>query len=111
MAGHMFRFILIRVTGPTTDGRAIAIIRSITGRFSSAASGIMVRSTIVTTEEAAIIGMAGAGIAALCMRAQDCAETSLTDTAHIAAIMGPDVVWGADGVKARSHPFHKPPLQ
>ncbi len=91
---------------PIMGGRAIAIIRSIAGGFSSAAPGITVRSTIATTAEAANIGMAGAGIAARCMRAQDCAETSPVGT----MVMVPGAVWGAVGAKARRllHPSEQP---
>ena len=102
MVGRMSRFTIIPVHGPIMRGRAIVITRYITGASSLAVPGITVRSTTAIIAGTANIGMAGAGTAAACTPAQDCAEASRAGIAVI-MVLGADtgVVLGAAGVKAK----------
>ena len=93
MEARSFRFNMIHVTGPIMRGRVFAIIPSIMAEFSSAVPGITAHFTTATFAAAANIGIKDAGIAVLCVRAQDFAGISragpvaTTDTI-IAAVQG-----------------------
>jgi len=103
MGGRMFRVVLTLVTGPIMRARAIAIILCTMAGSSSVMPGITGRSATATTVAAANIGIAAAGGAAPCMRAQDYAEILRADLADGVATTA-TMVQDGDGGGAATKP-------